>query len=113
MKLEFPLCNIHAHELEKQFGTDAVKVGRHVPWITSYCSDKLCKRKSHYASFEVIFDVEKGLSFWMDALESKDADDSVLAAIIHKHLHSHNTSDVDLAEADRIAEKHGKGQGRK
>ena len=57
--------------------------------------------------------VEKGLSFWMDALESKDEDDSVLAAIIHKHLHSHNTSDADLAEADRIAEKHGKGQRRK
>ena len=59
MKLKFLLCDIHAHELEKQFGTDAVKVGRHVPLITPYCSDKLCERKLHYASFEVTFDVGK------------------------------------------------------
>lgn len=59
MKLEFLLCNEHALELQKRFGTDAVKISKPVPWITSYCSEKMCRKKLYHANSEVTFDIEK------------------------------------------------------
>ena len=62
MKFKLYLCDQHAHELEQQFGTDAVKVeGKVVRWLPSICQERSCAEKLHSASFEVIFNAGKAI----------------------------------------------------